>query len=159
MGFLRFWICLSYVKRNGPAMPLVNYFHMCKNIIHVREKKCFTHDLVNCLWNGFLSSKNGALTRNIKLQAEHAPGMPGTFSLPPRVSDLDMHHGTCVEHVLWSMLGSLTSGFPWSRWQQKRSRHFRRMRNPQFYVSGKSPIDCRAAANTPQSLSTASQLV
>ena len=27
------------------------------------------------------------------------------------------------------------------RWRGKRSRHFRRMRNPQFYVSGKRPID------------------
>ena len=25
--------------------------------------------------------------------------MPGTFSPPPRVSDPDMHHGTCVTHV------------------------------------------------------------
>ena len=28
--------------------------------------------------------------------------MPGTFSPPPRVSGPDMHHGTCVTHVLWS---------------------------------------------------------
>ena len=38
------------------------------------------------------------------------------------------------------MLGSLTSGFLWSRWRGKRSRHSRRMRNPQFYVSGKRPM-------------------
>ena len=41
--------------------------------------------------------------------------MPGTFSPRPRVSDPDMHHGTCVTHVPWCMLGSLTNGFPWSR--------------------------------------------
>ena len=29
------------------------------------------------------------------------PGMPGTFSPAPRVSDPDMHHGTCVTHVPW----------------------------------------------------------
>ena len=29
---------------------------------------------------------------------------------------------------------------PW--WWEKRSRHSRRMRNPQFYVSGKRPIGC-----------------
>ena len=44
-----------------------------------------------------------------------APGMPGTFSPPPRVSDPDMHHGTCVTHVPWCMPGSLTIGFLW-RW-------------------------------------------
>ena len=67
-------------------------------------------------------------------------GVPGTFSPPPRVSDPDMHHGTCVTHVPWCMPGSLTSGFLWSRWWGKRSRHSRRMRKPQFYVSGKRPI-------------------
>ena len=38
------------------------------------------------------------------------------------------------------MPGSLTSGFLWSRWRGKRSRHSRRMRSPQFYVSGKRPM-------------------
>ena len=63
--------------------------------------------------------------------------MPGTFSPSARVSDPDMHHGTCVTHVPWCMPGSLTSGFPLSRWQRKLSRHYRRMRSPQFYVSCK----------------------
>ena len=49
------------------------------------------------------------LARYVKLQVAHAPGMPGTFSPPPRVNDPDMHHGTCVP---WCMPGSLTSGFP-----------------------------------------------
>ena len=31
--------------------------------------------------------------------------MPGTFSLPPQVSDPDMHHGTCMTHVSWCMPG------------------------------------------------------
>ena len=50
-----------------------------------------------------------------KIAGAHAPGMPGTFSPPPQVSDTDMHHGTCVTHVPWCMPGSLTSGFLWSR--------------------------------------------
>ena len=40
------------------------------------------------------------------------------------------------------MPGSLTSGFLWSRGQVRRSRHSRRMRNPQFYVSCKRPMAC-----------------
>ena len=63
--------------------------------------------------------------------------MPGTFSPSPRVRDPDMHHGTCVTHVPRCIPGSLTSSFFWSRWRGKRSR---RMRNPQFYVSGKKSI-------------------
>ena len=59
----------------------------------------------------------------------------------PRVSDPDMHHGTCVTHVLWCMPRSVLDGFLWSRWRGKRSRHSRRMRNPEFYVSGKRPMN------------------
>ena len=81
-----------------------------------------------------------------KIAGAHAPGMPGTFSPSPQVSYPDMHHGTCVTHVPWCMPGSLTSGFLWNRWRGKRSRHSRRMRNLQFYVSGKRPmvLDIRA---------------
>ena len=66
----------------------------------------------------------GSLTRYIQLRVVHAPGMSGTFSSPPRVSDPwvsdpYMHYGTCVTHVPWSMPESLTSGFLWSRWRGK----------------------------------------
>ena len=53
----------------------------------------------------------------------------------PLVSDPDMHHGTCVTHVPWCMSVSLNRGSG-----GKRSRHSRRMRNQQFYVSGKRPM-------------------
>ena len=81
--------------------------------------------------------------RNIAVA--HAPGMPATFSPPPRVKDHDMHHGTCVTHVPWCMPGSLTIGFLWSQWRRKRSQLFRRMRNSPFYVSGKRPMDMPVA--------------
>ena len=94
-------------------------------------------------WCAFITItwlNNGPRSRYVRLRVVHAPGMPGTFSLPPRVSDPDMHHGTCVTHMPWCMPGSLTSGFLWSRSQGKRSPYSRRMRDPQFYVSGKRPI-------------------
>ena len=53
----------------------------------------------------------------------HAPGMPGTLSPPPQVSDPDMHHDTCVTHVPWCMPRSLVSGFLWSWRRGKHSRH------------------------------------
>ena len=83
---------------------------------------------------------HGPLTRYAKMPVAHAPGMPGTFSPPTWASDLDVHHGTCVAHVPRCMPGSLTSGSLWSRCHGRRSRHSRRMRNPQFYVSGKRPM-------------------
>ena len=83
---------------------------------------------------------HGPLARYVKLRVAHAPGMPGTFSPPPRVSDPGMHHGTCVTHVSWCMPRSPTSYFLWSRWRGKRSRQSQRMRNPPFYASGKRPM-------------------
>ena len=41
----------------------------------------------------------GPLARYVKLRVAHAPGMPGTVCPPPRVSNPDMHHGTCVMHA------------------------------------------------------------
>ena len=83
------------------------------------------------------SPSHGPLTctRYVKLRVAHAPGMPETFYAPRRVSDPDMHHSTCP----WCMPGSLTS-FLWIRWLRKHSRHSWRMRNSQFYVSGKRPM-------------------
>ena len=81
--------------------------------------------------------RHGPLARYVNLGVAHAPG---TFSPPQRISDPDMHHGTCVTHAPWCMSGSLTSGFLRSRWRGKRSRHSRRMHNPQFYVSGKKSM-------------------
>ena len=54
----------------------------------------------------------GPLVRYVKLRVAHAPGMPGTFSHPPRFNDPDMP---------WCMPGSLTSGFLLIRWRGKRS--------------------------------------
>ena len=52
-----------------------------------------------------------------KKRVSHAAGMLGPFSPPPRVSDSDMHHGTCWTHVPWGIPGSLTSGFLWNQWR------------------------------------------
>ena len=102
-----------------------NYSHIerCDIITHPCQLACERH--------------HGPLARYVKFRVPHALGMPGTLSPPLQLSNPDMHHGTCVTHVPWCMPGSLTSGFLWNRWRGKRSRHSRRMRNPQFYVSGK----------------------
>ena len=66
---------------------------------------------------------HGPLTTYVKLQVADAPGMECRERFPcprlqrkPLVSDPGTHHGTIVN----------------PRWQEKRSRHSRRMRNPQF---------------------------
>ena len=48
------------------------------------------------------SNSHGPLARYVKLQVS-------PFSPPTRISDPDMHHGTCVKHVPWCMPGSSMS--------------------------------------------------
>ena len=81
-----------------------------RNPIEFRSSVCDNTDLL-------LYSYNGPLPSYLKLRVVHAPGMSGTYSPPPLVSDPDMHRGTCVTQVPWCMPGSLTSNFLWSRWR------------------------------------------
>ena len=115
------------VKNHNLWNPLFQQLFFSLNI-HIRRHMC-----------NYGGDNHEPLARYVKLRVAHVPSMSGTFSPPPCVSYPDMHHGTCVTHVSWCMLGSLSlnSGFLWSRWRGKRSQHSRRMRNPQFYVSGK----------------------
>ena len=56
----------------------------------------------------WLSLKHhGPLARYVKLWVVHAPGMPGTVSRSPRVSDPDMHHGTAVTVIEGQSRGTL----------------------------------------------------
>ena len=48
---------------------------------------------------GYLPGHHGPFVRYVNVRFAHAPRMPGTFSSPQRVSDTDMHHGTCVTDV------------------------------------------------------------
>ena len=83
---------------------------------------------------------HGSLIRYVKLRVTHAPGMSVTFSPSPQVSDHDMHHGTCVTHVLWCMPGSLTSGFLWWRENSGEKNIPGACATRFFFVSGKRPI-------------------
>ena len=56
----------------------------------------------------------------------------------PLVSFPGMHHSTCIAHLPWSMIHVEIAN---PRWREKRSLHSRRMRNPQFYESGKRATD------------------
>ena len=77
---------------------------------------CFSRVLVVVIKRSWDLFMHVPLARYVNLRVAHAPGMPGTFFPPPRVSNPDMHHDTCVTHVPWCRPGSLTCGFLWSRW-------------------------------------------
>ena len=79
---------------------------------------------------------NGPLTRYVKLRVAHAPGMPGTTS-KVTVSKRSRHASRHVRHARAVMHVGIAN----PRWRGKRTRHSRRMRNPQFYVSGKRSME------------------
>ena len=122
---------------NCPVMGLL--LHMQNYGLRVFEKKMaiiFGEECKMCLIN--CPEVMGFLPDN-KIAGCACAWNAGNISPPPWVSDLEMHHGTCVTHVPWCMLGSLTSSFLWSRWRGKCSRHSRHMRNPHFYYLVRGP--------------------
>ena len=121
------WTTSSHKTRTAKCMCLKTTI-MCIQVI--------AFDFQCVMW----SKLHEPPTRYLKMRVAHAPRMSGTFSSPPRVSDPDMHRGMRVTHVPWCMPISLTSVFFSGWWWGKRSRHSRRMRNPQFYVSGNRPM-------------------
>ena len=81
------------------------------------------------------------LVRYVKLRFAHAPGILGTFSPSPtskRTASLRSRHTS--RHVRHAR-AVMAVGIAIPCWRGKRSRHSRRMRNPQFYVSGKRSMD------------------
>ena len=93
----------------------------------------------------YLIAFNGPLTRYVKYGLYMLRQCRERFprhrlQRKPLVIDPGMRHPRAVIHV----------GIANLRWQGKNSQHSRRMRNPQFYVSGKRPmsklITCTAVA-------------
>ena len=135
---MSFQVMLTHFPRAATTQVCKFQTHHRSNALSIQANitmEWMSEDLFDDKSN--IGSSNGPLIRNVKLRFAHAPGMPGTFSPPPRVGGPGMHHSTCVTNVPWCMPGSLTNGFLWSRWRGKCSR---RMRNPQFCVSGKRPM-------------------
>ena len=90
----------------------------------------------------------GPLARYEKMWVVHAPVMPGTFSRPPSVAGKTFP-AFPTHRRRWRTTGlrcctvgrrEHTGRETVYRWREKRSRHSRRMRNLQFYESGKRPM-------------------
>ena len=80
---------------------------------------------------------NGPFTRYAKLRVVHALGMLGAISPPPRSrhASRQVHDARAVMYA-----GIANYWFPLKSVAGKTLRHFRRMLNPQFCVSGKRPM-------------------
>ena len=118
---------------------LISKFQKCKK--NKQKNNALSHSVdAACHSHRYIGKCHGPLTRYVKLRIAHAPGMPATFSPPSTSKENDskrsrhafrhMRHARAVMHV----------GITNPRWRGKRSRHSRRMRNPQFYVSDKRPM-------------------
>ena len=105
---------------------------------HICDWVCMQHVTSGCSISRSHGCAHGPLARYVKITV---CACAGNVFPPPRVSNPDMHHGACVTHVPWCTPGSLTTGVLWIRWRGKRFRHNRRMRRPQFYLSGKRPME------------------
>ena len=121
-------ILIFHIHVTSPKISLLTQFWYIWHLIISHTMVSQTSpsmDLLPDTWNCGLRMRRECRKRFPRHQLQR--------KLP--VSNPDMHHGTCVTHVPWCMSGSLTCGG-----RGKRSRHSRRMRNPQFYISGKRPI-------------------
>ena len=86
---------------------------------------------------------HGPLTRYVKLWAVHASGMPGTFSPPPTSKETASWRSRHASRHVRLARAVMHVGIANPRWREKRSRHSRRMRNPQFYLSVQRTIVIR----------------
>ena len=119
---------------------LIFLLTICHSVFHVPNV---------CEFDFYVYLCHGPLARYVKLRVAHASGMPGTFSLPPasketacqrsRHASRHVRHARAVMHV----------GIAKPQWRGKRSRHSRRMRNSQFYVSVKRPMADLSTICTP----------
>ena len=95
-------VILSRPQSIKPALGLWHGLHR-SNYIHVKQWVMITHPCpifegkLLKLGHGWLITsliKPWASCQIRNIAGAHAPGMPGTFSPSPQVSDPDMHHGT-----------------------------------------------------------------
>ena len=94
--------------------------------------------LICCINRRLFNRLHGPPTRYIKLRVAHAPGMPGAFSPPPTSIETACYRPRHASRHVRRARAVMYVGIANPRWQGKLSR---RMRNPQFYVSGKRPIE------------------
>ena len=83
---------------------------------------------------------HGPLARYVKLWVAHVPGMPGTFSPWPTSKETASWRSRLASRRVRDTRAVMHVGIANPRWQGNFSQQSRRMRKPQFYVSGKRPM-------------------
>ena len=94
---------------NFPGADVCNFSILLHNT-------SLNHFSLDCLSNAYVASP---LPQSLIIAASNQ------LTHGPLARYWNMHHDTYVTHVPWCMPGSLNSGFLWSQWRGKRSRHSR----------------------------------
>ena len=84
---------------------------------------------------------HGSLARYVKLRVTYAPGMPGTFSQPLTSKDTASYRSRHASRHVRDAHSVIHVGIIKPQRRGKLPRHSGRMRNPQFHVSGKRPME------------------
>ena len=119
---------------NGRLGPLItiSYCGWYEDIFAVYR----TTVTIKYCWITSINYRPGPINRGLRMRRECRERFSG---------DRGLAIPTCIRarasRVPWCIPGSLTSSCLWSRWRRKRSWHFWWMRNPQFYISCKGPMD------------------
>ena len=85
---------------------------------------------------------HGPLTRCVKLRVAHAPGMPGTFSLPSTSKETAIERSWHASRHVCHACAVMHVGIANPRWRGKRYRYSQRMRNRNFTYLVRGPWAC-----------------
>ena len=124
-------------------MPICRYLPCAGTSMLLNPKRWTYAGFQWSNWNKrgqFYEVVHGPLTRYIKLRVAHAPGMPGTFSPPSTSEEAASKRSRHASRHVRDARVVMHLGIANPQWRGKPSRHSRRMRNPQFPVSGKRPM-------------------
>ena len=88
----------------------------------------------------FLTDVSWASYQIGKSAACACPGNAGNVFPPPTSKETAGQRSRHASRLVRDARAVMHVGIANPRWRGKRSRHFRRMRNPQFYVTGKRPM-------------------
>ena len=122
----------------------VFYSKLCSrhHMLHICVFSCccliLLLELVYILYN------HGPLARYVKLRVAHVPGMTGTFSPPPTSKEIAIYRSRRASRQACDARAIMHVGIDNPRCRGKRPRHSRCMRNQQFCVSGKRPMEVQA---------------
>ena len=124
----------------GPGLGVTEPVFLDFSVKNISDFSRHLLHLMNHICQAQPQLVHGPFTRYVILWVAHAPEIPGTFSPPPTSKETASYWSQHTSRHLRHARSVMHVGIDNPRWRGKRSRHSRRMHNPQFCVSGKRPM-------------------